>query len=78
MSDAREPMHPDEAIPTYRCLAVSLRETTIYFRHYAAHWFYAARNGNGVWEETAVAPEVPELVCRYYPHHPAPLSEHPI
>lgn len=67
-----------EAIPSYRCLAVPMQETTIYFRRYADHWFYTFRDDDEVWEEMVVAPEVVELVCGYYPSRTAPLTEYPL
>jgi hypothetical protein len=67
-----------EEIPSYRCLAVSIGETTIYFRRYADRWIRAYAGDDGVWYETAVTAEIPETVCRCYLYRTAPLSEYPV
>jgi hypothetical protein len=65
-------------IPASRCLAVSLEETTIYFRRYADRWVRATCGTDGVWYETAVVAEIPERVCGYYPYRTVPVSEYPV
>jgi hypothetical protein len=70
-------MLADEKIPQYRCLKVTLGDAPNYFRHYADHCLHAHR-AEGGWEETAVAPEVPTVVCGYYPYQTVPLSEYPL
>jgi hypothetical protein len=67
-----------EEMPAYRCLAVSIGETTIYVRHYADRWIRAHAGDDGVWYETTVTAEIPKTVCGYYPHRTIPLSDYPI
>jgi hypothetical protein len=66
-----------EEIPD-RCLAVSIGESTIYFRRYADRWIRAHCGNDGVWYETAVPTNIPETVCGYYPYRTIPLSDYPI
>ena len=65
-------------IPAYRCLAVSLEDTTLYFRRYLNHWVQARCADDDIWYETAVPPDIPETVCGYYPHRTLPLSDYPV
>jgi hypothetical protein len=67
-----------EETPAYRCLAVSIGKTTIYFRRYADHWVRAHCEDDGVWYETAVTAAILEMVCWNYPHHTVPPSEYPV
>jgi hypothetical protein len=68
----------DEEIPPYRCLEVSLGDATNYFRQYADHWLRAQQTDDGGWAETVVAPESVDIVCGYYSHRTAPLSDYPL
>lgn len=65
-------------IPSYRCLAVSIGETTLYFRRYTDQWFRAHYEDDHSWDETPVPPDLPETICGYYPYQTVPLSEYPI
>jgi hypothetical protein len=65
-------------IPSYRCVAVSIGETTLYFRRYTDRWFRAHYEDDHGRYETAVPPELPETICGYYPHQTVPLSDSPI
>jgi hypothetical protein len=67
-----------EEIPAYRCLTVSIGETTIYFRHYADYSLRTHRATDGGWAETPVAPDVVKVVCGYYPSQIGPLSDYPL
>jgi hypothetical protein len=67
-----------EEMPAYRCLAVSIGETTIYVRRDANRWVRAHAGADGVWYETAATAEIPETVCGYYLHRTVPFSEYPV
>lgn len=65
-------------MPAYLCLAVSIGESTIYFRRYSDYWLRAYCGDDGIWYETAVTADRPEIVCGYYPSCTVPLSDYPI
>jgi hypothetical protein len=65
-SDARRVMITAAEIPSYRCVTVSIGETTLYFRRYIDQWFRAHYEDDHGWYETAVSPEHPETVYGYY------------
>lgn len=67
-----------EEMPTYRCLAVSIGETTDYVRPDADRWLRAHAGADGVWYETTVTAAVPETVCGYSPYQTVPVSDYPI
>ena len=65
-------------IPSYRCVAVSIGDTTSYYRRYAAQTWVRAHHDGDVWYETPVPAKMPETVCGYYSHRTLPLSEYPV
>jgi hypothetical protein len=78
MSDTRRSMLTAEEMLAYRCLAMSIGKTTIYFRRYADRWLRAHCGDDGVWYETAVTADMPATVCGYYPYRTVPLSDYPV